>query len=101
MYAGVPVSFILIESAASDPDQKLVDLLPDLFYVLCVLQIVWLSKFLALLLRFLWTCGWTRGMGSTGRHCKLSESLRKKDSTTARDGERWSDGERCALRLKN
>lgn len=33
--AGVPVTFIQIESAASDPDQKLLDLLPDLF--LCAL----------------------------------------------------------------
>lgn len=82
--AGVPVTFIQIESAASDPDQKLLDLLPDLFYVLCVLQIVWLSKFLALLLRFLWTGGWASGVGSTGKHCKLSESLRKKDSATER-----------------
>lgn len=81
---GVPVTFIQIESAASDPDQKLLDLLPDLFYVLCVLQIVWLSKFLALLLRFLWTGGWASGVGSTGKHCKLSESLRKKDSATER-----------------
>lgn len=59
--ASVPVNFIQIKSGASDPDQKLVLLLPDLFYVLCVLQIVWLSKFLALLLRFLWTCGRARG----------------------------------------